>query len=79
MVEIKAPEDLWASAMASEGLIERWFVADSATVVAKQAVVEVRIEDALHELQAPAAGRLTIMAAINDVIEPGSILARIDS
>jgi pyruvate/2-oxoglutarate dehydrogenase complex dihydrolipoamide acyltransferase (E2) component len=78
MVEIKAAEALWASAMAPEGLVERWFVPNAAAVAAGQAVVEVRIEDALHMLEAPAAGRLTILAAVNDLIEPGSVLARVE-
>jgi len=79
MVEIKAVEALWASAMAPEGLVERWLVLDAAAVAAGQAVVELRIEDALHVLQSPAAGQLTILAAVNDVIEPGSVLARVEA
>ena len=79
MVEIKAAEALWASAIAPEGLVERWFVPNAAAIATGQAVVEVRIEDALHVLQAPAAGRLTILAAVNDVIEPGSVLARVEA
>ena len=77
MVEIKVDETLWASVMAPEGLVERWFVPEGATVTFGQAVAEVRIEDALHELLAPAAGRLTILASVDDMIEPGSILGRI--
>lgn len=78
MVEIKVDETLWQSDMAPEGLLERWLVSDGAAVKAGQAAVEVRIEDALHELMAPAAGRLVKLAAEGDVVEPGSILARID-
>jgi pyruvate/2-oxoglutarate dehydrogenase complex dihydrolipoamide acyltransferase (E2) component len=77
MGEIKIDEGLWENDMVQEGLVERWFVADGADVAAGQAVVEVRIEDALHELLAPAAGRLTILAAVNDMIEPGSVVGRI--
>jgi len=38
----------------------------------------VRIEDALHEIIAPAHGRATIVSAVNAVIEPGSTLATLD-
>lgn len=79
MAEIKVEEDLWACNMAPEGLVERWFAPDGASVTSGQAVVEVRIEDALHELVAPASGRLTILAPRNDLIEPGSILGRISA
>lgn len=79
VAEIKVDEMLWACGMAPEGLVERWFVPDGAPVAAGQAVVEVRVEDALHELLAPAAGRLKILAPADDLIEPGSILGRIDA
>jgi hypothetical protein len=37
-------------------------------------MAEIRIEDALHEITAPVRGRLTIVAAVNNVVEPGSLL-----
>jgi hypothetical protein len=40
-------------------------------------MAEIRIEDALHEIMAPASGRLTIVAAANTVVEPGSLLAQL--
>jgi hypothetical protein len=79
MVEIVAGEAFWASAMLPEGIVERWFVPDAAAVAEGQAVVEVRIEDALHVLQAPAAGKLTILADVNDLFEPGCVLARVEA
>ena len=57
--------------------MERWFIADGATVAAGAPIAEIRIEDALHEITAPASGRLTIVAAANTVVEPGSLLARL--
>ena len=77
MSEIKVAEDLWASRTLPEGLVERWLLADGATVAAGEPVAEVRIEDALHEVLAPAAGRLLIWAPANAVIEPGATLGRI--
>jgi hypothetical protein len=44
-------------------------------VVAGKPIVEIRVGDALHEIAAPASGRLTIAAAANNVVEPGSLLA----
>ena len=75
MLEIRVDEALWASSMLPEGTVVRWLVADGAMVVAGKPIVEVRIEDALHEIIAPANGRLTIAAAVNNVVEPGSLLA----
>src|SRR6202035_3201784 len=75
MQDIKVNEALWASSMLPEGIVERWFIADGAIVAAGDPMAEIRIEDALHEIMAPVSGRLTIVAAANTVVEPGSLLA----
>ena len=77
MQDINIDEALWASSMLPEGIVERWFVADGAIVAVGDPMAEIRIEDALHEITAPATGRLTIVAAANTVVEPGSLLARL--
>ena len=77
MQDIRVDEALWASSMLPEGIVERWFVTDGATVAVGDLMTEIRIEDALHEITAPASGRLTIVAAANTVVEPGSLLARL--
>jgi pyruvate/2-oxoglutarate dehydrogenase complex dihydrolipoamide acyltransferase (E2) component len=78
MHEIKVDEALWASSMLPEGIVVRWFVASGTTIKAGDRIAEVRIEDALHEIVSPASGRATIMAPVNAVIEPGSVLATLD-
>ncbi len=77
MQDIRIDEAFWASSMLPEGIVERWFVADGAEVEHGEPIAEIRIEDALHEIAAPARGRLTIVAAVNAVIEPGALLARL--
>ena len=77
MQDIKVDEALWASSMLPEGIVERWFIADGATIAVGDLMAEIRIEDALHEITAPASGRLTIVAASNTIIEPGSRSARL--
>jgi pyruvate/2-oxoglutarate dehydrogenase complex dihydrolipoamide acyltransferase (E2) component len=79
MLNIKVDQALWASSMLPEGVVERWFIANGATIGAGERIAEVRIEDALHEIIAPAGGRATIVAAVNAVIEPGSTLATLDT
>ena len=76
--DIRVDEALWASSILPEGTVVRWFIADGSVVTAGKPIAEVRIEDALHEIMAPADGRLTIVAATNNVIEPGSLLGAID-
>lgn len=78
MSEIKVDEALWASSILPEGTVVRWLVPNGAMVTAGHAIAEVRIEDALHEITAPASGRVTIVAGENSVVDPGSLLATLD-
>ena len=68
MADFKVDERLWASSMLPEGIVERWFVADGATVELGDPVAEVRIEGALHVINAPRPGQLTISAKANFII-----------
>ncbi|TIS53173.1 MAG: biotin attachment protein [Mesorhizobium sp.] len=77
MQDIKVDAALWASSMLPEGIVERWFIASGAVIRAGERIAEVRIEDALHEIVAPASGRATIVADANAVIGPGSVLATV--
>ena len=77
MAEVRVSEELWATSMAPEGVVERWFAADGAQVSAGDPLVEVQIEDACHEILAPAAGRLSILSGKNCLIEPGTLLGLI--
>jgi pyruvate/2-oxoglutarate dehydrogenase complex dihydrolipoamide acyltransferase (E2) component len=79
MIDVRVGESLWASAMLPEGILERWLVSNGASVGRGQAIAEVRIEDALHEIQAPQAGTLTIDLTADSVIEPGAVLGRLRS
>jgi pyruvate/2-oxoglutarate dehydrogenase complex dihydrolipoamide acyltransferase (E2) component len=63
--------------MFPEGVVERWLVVDGAIVAAGDRMAELRIEDALHEIMAPASGRVTILAAANTIVEPGSLLGNL--
>lgn len=78
MADLKVPDDLWATATLPEGVLERWLVPDGATVRAGDPVATVRIEESLHDVMAPTPGRLAIVAAETEVIEPGTLLARLD-
>ena len=78
-MDIRIETDLWATSMFPEGLIERWLVADGAAVITGDRVAEVRIEDALHEITAPASGRLTISSSRNSVVEPGCVIAQVNA
>jgi pyruvate/2-oxoglutarate dehydrogenase complex dihydrolipoamide acyltransferase (E2) component len=78
MQDIKVDEALWASGMMPKGIVERWFITSGAWIKAGERIEEVRIEDALHEIVAPASGRATIVAAVNAVVDPGAVLATLE-
>ena len=78
-IEIKADESLWQNNMIPEGVIVRWFVADGDMADAGHRMAEVRIEGALHDIIAPANGRVKIEMGASSVIEPGSLLATLAS
>lgn len=77
MTDIIINEHFWACSMLPEGIVESWLVADGDAVDERQPLVAVRIEDAVHEINAPASGRVRIAAPVNAVIEPGSVLGSV--
>lgn len=74
---IAVAPDLWQSSMMPEGILERWLRPEGAQVEAGDPVAAVRIEDALHELMAPARGSLHTELKSDSVIEPGMVIGSI--
>jgi pyruvate/2-oxoglutarate dehydrogenase complex dihydrolipoamide acyltransferase (E2) component len=79
MTDINVDEALWATSMLPEGFVVRWLVDDGTLVSTGERIAEIRIEDALHEITAPASGKISIVAPRNAVIEPGALLATLAS
>ena len=71
ITKIEVAPNLWTTSLLPEGLIEQWLFPDGSFVEAGDPIATVRIEDALHELTAPARGRLKIGMRANSVVEPG--------
>jgi pyruvate/2-oxoglutarate dehydrogenase complex dihydrolipoamide acyltransferase (E2) component len=77
ITKIEISQDLWANCILPEGVIERWLFRDGSRVQTGDPVATVRIEDALHELVAPARGRLNIGLKVNSVVEPGTAIGTV--
>jgi pyruvate/2-oxoglutarate dehydrogenase complex dihydrolipoamide acyltransferase (E2) component len=77
MVNLVVAPEFWISRMLPEGTIERWLVADGATVASDDPVADLRIEGELVRLKAPVAGKLVMEGKPNDIIEPGSVIGQI--
>jgi pyruvate/2-oxoglutarate dehydrogenase complex dihydrolipoamide acyltransferase (E2) component len=59
------------------GTLLAWSVANGATVHAGQVLAEVSVNKAVGEIEAPAAGVITLLAAVDDVVLQGRAIARI--
>jgi pyruvate/2-oxoglutarate dehydrogenase complex dihydrolipoamide acyltransferase (E2) component len=74
-VDVRVDAAIWASSILPEGIVQRWFIADGTIAETGKKIAEILVEGALHEITSPVRGRLTIVAAVNNVVEPRSLLA----
>jgi pyruvate/2-oxoglutarate dehydrogenase complex dihydrolipoamide acyltransferase (E2) component len=61
----------------NEGVLARWLVDDGGQVTAGQPLYELESEKSTQEVEAPASGRLRIIAAIGETYPVGTVLAEI--
>ena len=78
MLAVTVSESLWNTNRFPEGRLERWRALDGQTVETGQAMAEVRIEDALHEILSPGRGILVVSAHMGDIVQPGDRLGWVD-
>jgi pyruvate/2-oxoglutarate dehydrogenase complex dihydrolipoamide acyltransferase (E2) component len=62
----------------SEGTLSEWLVADGTAVRAGQPIYSLESEKSVQEVEAPAAGTLTIIGVAGEVYPVGALVARID-
>jgi pyruvate/2-oxoglutarate dehydrogenase complex dihydrolipoamide acyltransferase (E2) component len=77
MTDITVPQDLWDTE--DEGVIFSWVYADGALVEQGRLVAELTVEKAQLELNAPASGRLRILAPAETVVRKGTVIGRIEA
>ena len=71
----RVDETIWTSTISPEGIVQRWFIADGAIAKTGYKIVETRVKDALHEITSPVSSSLTIVAAVDNFVEPGFLRA----
>jgi pyruvate/2-oxoglutarate dehydrogenase complex dihydrolipoamide acyltransferase (E2) component len=76
MTDITVPEDLWDTD--DEGVIFSWVYADGAVVEQGRLLAELTVEKAQLELNAPASGRLRILAPAETVVRKGTVIGKIE-
>jgi pyruvate/2-oxoglutarate dehydrogenase complex dihydrolipoamide acyltransferase (E2) component len=62
----------------SEGLLVQWLVSDGAEVREGEPLYELENEKSVQEVEAPASGRLKVIAAAGETYEVGALLGQID-
>ena len=75
--DITVPPELWACSLMPQGVVEQWLFPHGSRVAAGAPWATIRIEDSLHELTAPANGRLSIAVKLNGVVDPGTVLGTV--
>ncbi|MEM8982165.1 MAG: lipoyl domain-containing protein [Pseudomonadota bacterium] len=76
MTDVTVPDELWDDGQ--EGVLGTWFYASGEHVSAGQVIGEVLTEKVAHEIEAPASGTLTLVAAEEEPIRRGQTIARIE-
>jgi pyruvate/2-oxoglutarate dehydrogenase complex dihydrolipoamide acyltransferase (E2) component len=61
----------------NEGVLSQWLVEDGAEVTAGQPLYALESEKSVNEIEAPASGRLKIIAQIGQTYPVGEVLAEI--
>ncbi|MDB6062907.1 MAG: dihydrolipoamide acyltransferase [Verrucomicrobiaceae bacterium] len=62
----------------NEGTLAEWLAEDGATVTAGQPLYLLESDKSAQEIEAPAAGKLKIIAAAGEVYEVGTVLGEIE-
>jgi len=76
VTDICVPLDLWEDD--SEGVLATWFFADGERVSAGDIVAEVMVDKASFEITAPEDGTLTPLVGVDDPVQLGGRIARVD-
>lgn len=62
-----------------EGVIVSWLFTDGATVKEGEVIVEVMLEKAQMEIEAPASGKLSVLLEADEVIKNDTVLGTIEA
>jgi pyruvate/2-oxoglutarate dehydrogenase complex dihydrolipoamide acyltransferase (E2) component len=78
MLQVRVGQELWATRLLPEGLIERWCAPDGGFVAFGEPVADIRIEGEVRNIAAPAAGILRHLLREGSVVEPDGVIAQLD-
>ena len=73
--DIVVPHDLWEGD--AEAVVTAWLASDGASVRQGALIAEIMVDKAQNEIHSPSSGRLTIVAAVDEIVRKGSIIGRV--
>ena len=77
MADVQVSDDLWATNLMQLGWLDCWRVPDGSQVSPGEAIAEVTVEDARHEVLSPVSGRLAQTIPAGWVVAPGCVIGHI--
>ena len=78
-MEVRIPDDLWDVAVVAEGVVSSWLYDEGATVDQGTVVAVIMVEKTEYDIEAPASGKLHIVAGTDVAVTPGTVIAEIES
>ena len=77
MIDVVIPSDLWEAHI--EGAITTWYVDSGDSVAEGDLLTEIMVEKVQYEVEAPAAGTITLRVEENGLVRAGDIIATISA
>lgn len=77
MTAVRVPEELWDTRVVPQGVVSSWYYDEGARVEAGAVLAVIMVEKSEYDIEAPAAGRLHIIADANTTVVPGAVIGDI--
>ena len=74
--KVTIPDDLWDSD--EQAVITTWLAGDGSSVTPDMLIAEIMVAKIQHEVRAPAAGVLTIVKPVDEIVSKGGLIATIE-
>jgi pyruvate/2-oxoglutarate dehydrogenase complex dihydrolipoamide acyltransferase (E2) component len=77
-MQVSIPGDLWDTGVVPEGVVSNWLYDEGATVEKGEVVAVIMVEKTEYDVEAPASGKLHIVADQDAAVTPGTVIADIE-
>jgi pyruvate/2-oxoglutarate dehydrogenase complex dihydrolipoamide acyltransferase (E2) component len=77
-MQVPVPDDLWDTEVVPEGVVSNWLYDEGALVEKGEVVAVIMVEKTEYDIEAPATGKLHIVADQDAAVTPGTVIADIE-